>query len=70
MDEVRPRVKETTWQAFWLTTVEGLSTEEAARKLQITTAKLYVYKNRVLRMLRERALELRQGSDERQGDEP
>jgi len=59
MDRVRKRVKPATWQAFQLTVVEGLSGADAAQKLQIPVAHVFVAKNRVQKMLQEEARILR-----------
>jgi RNA polymerase sigma factor (sigma-70 family) len=60
MNEVRQRVQENTWLAFWLTTHDERPPVEVARELGLSTATVYVYKGRVLAMLRQRAEELRQ----------
>jgi hypothetical protein len=59
MHRVKKRVKPATWQAFQLTVVEGLSGVDAAPKLQIPVAHVFVAKNRVQKMLREGARILR-----------
>ena len=50
--EVRPRVLETTWQAFWKTTVEGKAGQEVAAELGVTVAAVYLAKSRVMAHLR------------------
>ena len=59
MRRVEKRVKPKTWQAFRLTTLEGLSGAEAADQLQMPVAQLYVAKNRVQKLLKEEILILR-----------
>ena len=49
--QVRREVKDSTWQAFWLTAVEQVSPAEAAQRLGISTGSVYVAKNRVIRRL-------------------
>jgi RNA polymerase sigma factor (sigma-70 family) len=61
MHRVKNRVKPATWQAFQLTVVEGLSGADAAQKLQIPVAHVFVGKNRVQKMLQEEARILRNG---------
>lgn len=52
---VKARIDSKTWKAFYLTEVEGLSCEAAARKLRIKESSLYVYRFRVKKLLREEA---------------
>jgi len=59
MHRVKRRVKPPTWQAFQLTVIEGLFGVDAAQKLQIPVAHVFVAKNRVQKMLREEARILR-----------
>ena len=40
-DQARAAVAEHTWQAFWLTRMEGRSVEEAALKLNIRAGNIY-----------------------------
>lgn len=51
-DQVRPRVQEATWQAFWQTAVEGKSGKEVAQALGLTSAAVYLAKSRVMARLR------------------
>ncbi|WP_425617747.1 RNA polymerase sigma factor [Anatilimnocola sp. NA78] len=50
-EQVRAEVQPATWQAFWETGVVGLSTTEAAHKLQMTVGAVRVAKCRVLARL-------------------
>lgn len=50
---VRQEVKDHTWQACWLTTVEGLTAAEAGERLGIGVGSVYTAKSRVLARLRE-----------------
>ena len=56
VDQVRPAFRESTWQAFWRTAVEGQTPKEVADALGLTTGAVYVYRNRVLARIR-RAIE-------------
>ncbi len=53
-DQIRDEFTEQTWQAFWLTSVEGQSTEEVADKLKMNASNVYVCKSRVITRLREK----------------
>ncbi|MEW4561516.1 sigma-70 family RNA polymerase sigma factor [Bremerella sp. JC770] len=50
---VRSRVKEFTWRAFEITTLEQRSAQEAAQELNLKVAEVYVAKSRVIKMLNE-----------------
>jgi RNA polymerase sigma-70 factor (ECF subfamily) len=53
MNRVRRRVEPQTWEAFRLTSMEGLSGGEAARRISMKEAMVYVARGRVLKLLRE-----------------
>ncbi len=53
MARAEVRVEPTTWEAFRLTGVEGLSAAEAAAQLGITDGRVRVYKGRVAKLIRE-----------------
>lgn len=50
---VRASVNESTWQAFWLTHIEGLSAEQAANKLSIRVGNVYLGRSRVMASIKE-----------------
>ena len=52
-DQVRPEFQESTWDAFWLTTVEGQSVEQAADRLGKSLGAVYAARSRVMRRLKE-----------------
>ena len=52
-DQARAAVAEHTWQAFWLTRVEGRSVEEAALKLNIRAGNIYFARSRVMARIKE-----------------
>jgi RNA polymerase sigma-70 factor (ECF subfamily) len=58
MHRVRLRVAPQTWQAFLLTAVEGLAGAEAAERIPMQVAQVYVAKRRVQKMLREEVAKL------------
>ena len=43
----------TTWQAFWMTAVDGVGGREVAEKLEITVAAVYLAKGRVMARLKD-----------------
>jgi RNA polymerase sigma-70 factor (ECF subfamily) len=52
-ERVRVDFRPSTWQAFWLTAVEGLSTEEAGRRLGMSLGAVQVARSRVMARLKE-----------------
>jgi RNA polymerase sigma factor (sigma-70 family) len=53
MRRVQKRVKPTTWDAFRLTALDGLSGQQAGEQLQMPVAHVFVAKNRVQKLLQE-----------------
>jgi RNA polymerase sigma-70 factor (ECF subfamily) len=53
LDQIRGEFEDRTWQAFWLTTVEGQCAADVAHDLGMSTGAVRVAKSRVLRRLRE-----------------
>ena len=53
IDQVEDETDETTWQAFWLTTVDCWTADEAGVELDMTANAVRLSKARVLRRLRE-----------------
>lgn len=52
-EKARDMVEETTWQAFWLTHVEGVSIAEAARRLGTRAGNIYFGRSRVMARIKE-----------------
>ena len=61
LDDIRPTVAESTFAAFRLTAVEGLSGDEAAKVLGVSRAAVYLAKVRIMAKLRRRVAELDAG---------
>ncbi len=57
--QVRTEFTEPTWQAFWMTTVEGQSIEAAARCFGISAGAVYIARSRVLARIRSLITESR-----------
>lgn len=68
MDRVRLRVQRHTWEAFRLLAVEGLSGAEAAARLGIKVATVFVARSKVQKMLQEEVRKL--DPPDPQGDAP
>ena len=52
-EQVRESVAATTWQAFHLTHLEGVSTADAARQLGISVGNVYIARSRVTARIRQ-----------------
>jgi RNA polymerase sigma-70 factor (ECF subfamily) len=52
-ERVRNEVRESTWQAFWQTAVEGRGAEEVANRLGMSVGAVYIAKSRVIARLRD-----------------
>jgi len=50
---IQQEVTEQVWQAFWLTTVEGISIAEAAAKLNTNVGNIYVARSRVMARIKD-----------------
>jgi RNA polymerase sigma-70 factor (ECF subfamily) len=57
-EQIRGNFTPTTWQAFWLTAVEGKSAAEAGAAVGLSPGAVYVAKSRVLARLAEKIQEL------------
>ena len=55
--QVRSEFQSETWDSFWMTAVEGVSVEEAARLLSRSIGAVYAARSRVMRRLREKVAE-------------
>ncbi len=58
-DQVRGDFQESTWQAFWITAIQGQPGKEAADLLGITTAAVYLARRRVTERLKQQIENLR-----------
>lgn len=50
---IREEFRDATWQAFWLTNVEGLGVEQAAAALGKSVGAVYAARSRIMRRLRD-----------------
>jgi|JI10StandDraft_1071094.scaffolds.fasta_scaffold00437_35 RNA polymerase sigma-70 factor (ECF subfamily) len=63
--KVREETAEHTWLAFWLTSIEGVSVEQASRRLNLREANIYFARSRVMARLKKAVRQL-----EEQGELP
>jgi RNA polymerase sigma-70 factor (ECF subfamily) len=52
--QIRSEFHPSTWDAFWLTAVEGRATDDVARELKLSRGSVYAARCRVMRRLREK----------------
>jgi RNA polymerase sigma-70 factor (ECF subfamily) len=52
MQAIEPEFGDKTWQAFWLTAVDGVSAADVSKNLGMSTGAIYVAKSRVLARLK------------------
>ena len=62
LQRLEDEVEETTWQAFWMTTIENRTSIEAAKLLDMTPNAVRLAKGRVLQRLRQEAANFRSGA--------
>ena len=65
--KVRGTVTDTTWQAFWRTSVDGRSIAEVSRSLGMSVGSVYIARSRVMARLREEISRIESNSN-RQSD--
>ena len=53
-EEVRAEFRETTWKAFWLTTMQGFSSREVSKHLGISVQAVYIAKSRVIKRFKQK----------------
>jgi len=63
MDRIKPEFQDKTWQAFWLTAVEGQPAADVSRRISLSPGAIYVAKSRVLARLKDEVETLRQQED-------
>lgn len=51
--QVKPEVKESSWQAFWMTAVDGKKPEDVANSLSLSVGNVYAAKFRIVAKIRE-----------------
>lgn len=57
-DQIRHQFRESTWKAFWMTSVEERTPQEVADHLGITVGAVYIAKSRVTTRLAEKIREI------------
>ncbi|MCA9194792.1 MAG: sigma-70 family RNA polymerase sigma factor [Planctomycetales bacterium] len=62
-ERVRQVVAENTWQAFWLTHVEGLTIDQVAKQLGTRAANIYFGRSRVMSRIQEQVKQYEDSHD-------
>lgn len=57
-DEIRAEFRDSTWQAFWQSSIDGRTISEVADELGMSTGNVYVARSRVVARLRTRVSEI------------
>jgi RNA polymerase sigma-70 factor (ECF subfamily) len=60
--QIQPEFQPPTWDAFWVTAVEGRDVDDAARALNRSRGSIYAARSRVMRRLKEKVQEWREES--------
>ncbi len=55
--QIRPEFQAATWDAFWLTAVDGRDIDDVGRELQKSRGTVYAARSRVMRRLKEKVQE-------------
>lgn len=55
--QVRPEFRQASWDAFWLTAVEGRAIETVAKQLKKNRGAIYTARSRVMRRIQEKIVE-------------
>ena len=63
-EQLKPTIQESTWQAFWRTTIGEEDAAKVAAELNLSVGAVYVAKSRVLARLKKKIQEV----DEEAGD--
>lgn len=58
LEHVRAEFEQSTWDAFWMTAIEGKSAADVAQAVGVSVASVYQSKSRILRRLRQRLAEI------------
>jgi RNA polymerase sigma-70 factor (ECF subfamily) len=64
MDNIKSEFQDNTWQAFWMTAVEGAAAADVAKALGLSPGAIYVAKSRVLARLKAEVERLQKMEDE------
>ena len=56
--QIKGEFEPETWLAFWLTAVDGLTADDAAKRLNKRTGSVYTARSRVMKRLQQRVLEM------------
>jgi RNA polymerase sigma-70 factor (ECF subfamily) len=69
-DQVRPEFRDSTWQAFWRTSVDGKPARRVAEELKLSVGAVYIARSRVMARLKSKIEEVegREESQEAKGD--
>lgn len=64
-EQVQKQVKEHTWQAFWLSSIEGQETADVAQKLEMSVGAVHIARSRIRSRLQEAIKTMEQNDEEK-----
>ena len=64
-DQVREEFQPATWEAFWLTAVEGMTAAEAADRVRKSVGALYVARSRVMKRIQSVLMQMTTDEEEK-----
>jgi len=53
-EQVRDEFRSTSWQAFWMTLIEGRSVEDVAQQLDLTPGAIYMSRGRIMKRIKQK----------------
>ncbi len=62
-EAIRAEFRESTWQAFWLSTIEGQSIADVAEQLGVSVGTVYVSRSRIVSRLKSKVREITDAED-------
>ncbi|MBL8819651.1 MAG: sigma-70 family RNA polymerase sigma factor [Planctomyces sp.] len=57
-EQVRHEFLESSWQAFWLTVIEGKPVEAVSKELNVSSGSIYMSRSRIMSRIRKKILDL------------
>ena len=62
-EAIQAEFRETTWQAFWLSYIEGLPIADVAERLGVSVGSVYVSRSRIVRATQNKVKQIQDEED-------